>query len=661
MHRSLILGLILLTFSPAYAQQFDGKKAFNHINALAAPEMEGRQSGLEGGRISEDYVAGQFRALGLKPWGPDFYQTFPMLVSSLEHASMEIAKHPFGPIPLTLHEDFYPLTHSGSGTVEAQVVFVGHGIHKPDKGWDDYADTEVNGKIVLIFRGSPPVPDQDWSQESSRNYTVNEAYRRGAAAVLYLQRPYPIHGAAIQEEAYHEKLPMAYIAEHIAHKLCMGTGLDLDAYKEAPRPLATPHVMKLDFQVKRIPDGKARNVIGIVEGADPALKKEYIVVGGHMDHLGPCPNGLIFAGANDNASGTSMVLELARIFSETPPARSLIFATFAAEEQGLLGSKYMVENLPVEKDRIALMVNFEMTAHGTDGVGIGGGEMFPEVWRAFLDSADPSKIRASRSWGGGSDQGPFIDAGIPAFTIWSRGDHLFYHSVEDTIEWVKPEALQAVGMAAEGMIRTFSDWPEPLAEGYAAERYLWTRGCQVDFLGTIKEAELPGYVQGQLWKLPDEELFDLLSRLEGIESPCSLGKTFSDVRNARSGHGFTYLPCLSHESFERLGEKAAPYLDKLGIAFIIDGNVIRRPEGDGEICINDPSADASLHVIRVDGKTDPKPTIEALGVDRCHLDLTDLVTDDGLEIFAFIRNLELDEEAKKKLLGGNLLKWPDHE
>ena len=177
----------------------------------------------------------------------------------------------------------------------------------------------------------------------------------------------------------------------------------------------------------------------------------------------------------------------------------------------------------------------------------------------------------------------------------------------------------------------------------------------------MEEARAPGFVQGKLWKLPHGDLFDLLTRLEEIEPPCSLGKTFSDVRNARSGHGFTYLPCLSRETCERLGEKAAPYLDKLGIAFIIDCNVIRRPQGDDEIRINDPSTDASLHVIRVEGKKDPKPTIDALGVDRCHLDLTDLVTDNGREIFAFIRNLEFDEASKKKLLGGNLLKWPDHE
>jgi hypothetical protein len=660
MQRPLIPCLILVLSSLSFAQDFDGKKAFDHISALAAPEMQGRQSGLNGGRIAEEYVADHFLKLGLAY----IDQSFPMLVSTLEGASMEITKHPFGPIPLTLHEDFYPLTHSGSGMVEAQVVFVGYGISKPDKGWDDYAGMDVSGKIVLIYRGTPPVPDQDWSEESSRNYTVNEAHRRGAAAVLYLQRPYPIHGAAIQEEAYHENLPMAYIAEHIVHKLCMNTGLDLEAYKEAPAPLATPHVMKIDFQVKRIPDGKARNVSTIVEGTDPVLKNEFIVIGGHMDHLGPCPNGLVFAGANDNASGTSMVLELARVFSEKPAARSLLFTAFAAEEQGLLGSKYMVENLLVKRDGVAMMVNFEMTGHGTDGVGIGGGEMFPQVWRAFLESADPSvkeKIQASRSWGGGSDQGPFIDAGIPAFTVWSRGDHHFYHSVEDTIDWIKPEALENVGRAAEGMIRTFADWPEPLADGYAAERFLWARGCHVDFLGTIEEPAAPGFVQGRIWSLPDKDLFELLPELEEIEAPCSTGKSFGDVRGNRSGHGFTYLPCLSRKAFDRLGEKAAPYLDKLGIAFIIDGNAIRRPQGDEEIRINDPSTEASLHVIRVKKGDDPKAIIEKLGVNRCHLDLTDLVTDNGREIFAFIRSLDFDEASKKKLLGGNLLKWPENE
>jgi hypothetical protein len=654
--------------------------------------MEGRQSGLAGGVKAEEYVAEQFRSFGLQPGGDEgsFYQDFPMLVTELRNAVVQIKDNPFAPVLLTLHEDYYPLTHSGSGYVQAEVVFVGHGISKPDKGWDDYGDTDVKGKIVLIFRGSPPVSGQDWGEEYSRTYTVNEAVRRGAKGILFQQGKRIVHGAAVVEEAYHPTIPMAYIAEHVVDKLLHGTGESLDSYRDGlknkPFVLETGCRVRMDFLVERIVDGHTRNVVGILLGGDPARKDEYILVGAHVDHIGKSPGGQVFAGANDNASGTAVVLELARAFSKNPPARSLIFAGFAAEEQGLLGSEYLAQHLSIPKERLALMINYDMAGHGDGSVGVGGGDFFPGPWRSFMETVEEGlkeKIRPTRAWRGGSDQASFIDIDVPVFSIWSRGRHMFYHSVNDSLPWVKGEVIESVGQVSERIIRLFADWPHPLADGFSKERYLLNRGCQVDFSAAWREdgtaliaPQAPGFIQGALWTLvlghesvPSAggprvtELFDCLACMKEIEKPGAKGKSFSDVRGIGSGHAFVYLPCLELDTYLGMGDKAWEYLKLLGLAFVVaDGTAHlprKAPEGipliirltgepDSERALPEwvdeaivvwqgeavdlhaaigPLAEGKgLVVITLPGEVkDPagvKEAVEKLGVHRCHLDLT---------------------------------------
>jgi len=601
--------LVTAPFKP-----FSGARAYQHVKALASPQMEGRQSGLPGALLAESYVAKQFKGWGLKPVGDDggFFQTFPLLVTKIENASMKILDTPFSPIPLTIHEDFYPLTNSGSGDLTGEAAFIGYGISKPDKGWDDYVDADIKGKVAIIVRGKPPLSGQDWSLEYSRNYTVNEAYRRGAAAVLFLQGLYPIHGAAIQEDAYHLNTPMAYIAEHVADKLLIGSGYSFKAYTEAlkaaPKLVNTGHRISLNFSVKKISNGKASNVVAMLPGADPALKNEYIIIGGHLDHLGQCPNGEVFAGANDNASGSSVVLELARAFSESrkPPARSMIFALFAAEEQGLMGSEYMASHLPedIKKEDVVVMINYDMAGHGSGDVGFGGGEIFPLVWRKFMGSMRPGlseKIMMSRAWGGGSDQASFRNEGMPVFSIWSRGNHLFYHTISDVPALVKPEVLGSVGEVSEAAIRYFADWPSTLTGGYHEERRLLGSSCQVDFsaawtgLGesykdwTGPLAKAPVHMHGALWNIGGTflagggfdpglkkisimqatDLFRCIAIMKTVTKPFVLGKTFSNVYRNTAGQAFTLLPCITPSLLFSAGHENSGFLRDLGACFMI--------------------------------------------------------------------------------------------
>ncbi|MFH2000044.1 MAG: M20/M25/M40 family metallo-hydrolase [Planctomycetota bacterium] len=595
----------------APGESFGGERAFAHVKVLAAPEMEGRQSGLPGGDRAEAYAAEEFRQWGLAPAGDDhtYLQTFPLLVTELRSATMALLDTLFSPIELTLHEDFFPLMHSGSGELIGEAVFVGYGVSKPEKGWDDYGQEDMRGKVVILIREHPPVPGQDWSAEYSRDYTVKEAVNRGAAAVLFLQDKNPIHGAAIMESTYNKDLPMAYIAEHVAETLLAGRGETLDTYKEAlkkaPKPLFTGNRLRIRFHVPRIPSGRAANVIGCIPGSDPLLSDEYIVIGGHLDHIGMCPGGFAFAGADDNASGSAVVLELARAFAESPvkPARSLLFALFAAEEQGLLGSEYLAAHLPVEKEKVALMLNFDMEGHGNGKVGFGGSEAFPVVWRSLLASEGEgfsNRLYLSRAWGGGSDQASFSAQDVPAFSIWSQGGHHFYHTVHDIPAYIKPEVLHAVGTVSETAIRFFADWPDPLADRFQKERRMLSAACQVDFssawTGVVAtEEDLSGpvatgsvFVHGALWNLEIPSwldrsqsglqdmdphsaaaLFSRFSKLKPIAPPATVGKDFNDVRRNTGRQQFTLLPCITPRTLGDAGPQGAAFLTQLGAAFLI--------------------------------------------------------------------------------------------
>lgn len=509
-HRGIVTGFTIVTgfafagvlaFSTS-AHAFDASRAKEHIETIAADAFEGRKSGLAGGVMVEEYLAAQFEEYGLEPGGTDetYYQQFPMIVTDEKAAAITLLDGPLGEVPLVLGEDFMMITNSGSGDVEAEAVIVGHGLSKSEWEWDDYKDVDIEGKIALIVRGRPD-NGYDWARYARRDSSMKEAMRRGAAAVVWLPSSHPVNGAAISEASYAPDVPCAYVAERLFRLLLRDTGYSVKSYKEAlkegPTPLATGKRLRFTANVERMENGHARNAIGLVRGTDPVLATEYVVVGGHMDHVGIDGNGTIYNGANDNASGTSVVLELARLFAKNPPRRSMLFMGFAGEEQGLLGSKYFAENPTRSIDDIAAMFNFDMVGHGNGDVGVGGGEFLPDVWRSFardIDSELDSILHAGIAWEGeSSDHAPFRNRGVPVFTTWSAGDHLFYHLFDDDASWINEDALHAVGGTAEKLIGLVANWDDALIPRHRKGRMFLTGALQADFDGTHAESDHAPY------------------------------------------------------------------------------------------------------------------------------------------------------------------------
>ncbi len=712
------LFLLLIGALPAVAGSFDGERAVSTVREIASDGFQGRKSGLEGGRMIEEYVAARFEEWGLTPAGRDGsrFHGFDLLVTEEQGASMTLLDGPHGPVEFPYGDDFALITNSGSGDVTAEVVLVGHGLSDADREWDDYGDVDVEGKIVVILRGNPD-NGFGWGEAATRDSTLHEAVRRGAAGILFSRARNAVNGAAIHDGSYFPDVPMAQASKRILDHLLVGTGWDLKRYqkelKDEPVPFPTGKRLRFRAEVSELAEGRARNVVGMVEGADPVRRSEIVVIGGHMDHVGVNGDGLVYNGANDNGSGTSVVMELARTFAtaDPPPARTLVFVTFAGEEQGLLGSEAFVEDPCLDLDRVVAMLNFDMVGHGDGTVGIGGGEYYPELRAAFgagLDSARADSLTHGRAWGGASsDHGPFRVAGIPVWNVWSAGDHRFYHTVQDESDWVEASVLGSVGRMAEGWIGTLANWPEPLLVEHRDGRSLLQAAIQIDFSGPAADDAPVWVAAGVDWSpaaaFAGEGFLDELADLKrrAADDEISVVHGVDAIRGATSDGKRAAMVGLSVESDAGVAESRRALLQGLDVsiarwsgasppdsattaAFVDAGAVlllstdpdhlvavpegakrcIRFFPGRGESVAEPDSLPRkhTLFVVAVEGSETPDEIaglIDELGWYRVHLDVVPWRSPAGdSPIHAFLEELQAaagrEQRHMAAILGGNL-------
>ena len=477
------------------AEKFSGHRAYAYVEKLCQPEFAGRFTGHPGARRAAEWIGAQFAHWGLAPGGDaaGWLQLYPMIVTEqLARARLSLKDGAFGPVDYQEGDDFTVYINSGSARVTTEVLFAGFGISEPGKGRDDYAGLDARGKIVLIYRGLP-AGEQDWEFANERDYKMRAAAAHGAVGLLMLDRgDWPIRGGTIHEEGYFPGLAACNISKKVARDLFHGTFRDLDSVlRDLPakaNSFALGRTLRLDVQTRRIEPGTGENVVAILHGSDPMLRDEYIVLGGHMDHNGVGKDGHLYAGADDNASGTAVVMELARVLAAMPqrPKRTLIFAGFGGEEQGLRGSKYFAYHPPVPADQIAAMLNFDMEGAGDGGAFMGGRNYLPAVMGAMTSTWSDSllaRTRFGRGWGmGGSDHAHFNEQGIPTIYFSSTGDHPWYHQFEDLPHTLNIASLQSMGDRAIALIETLANWKEPLAlDGLVPGRFFLRHGDQFDW------------------------------------------------------------------------------------------------------------------------------------------------------------------------------------
>jgi hypothetical protein len=463
---------------PAWLRALDSlssERMLADVTTLSSPEFNGRQAGSEDDLRSAQWFARELTSVGLQlplifntpltfPFAQSQKRTLVGIMASMVPTSL------IGPDPVLrtrtadtfvtarLSKDYLPVFDSPSADLQGQIVFVGYGIVDPAQGINDYAGIDVNNRIVLFLRGKP-----DYYQGSiSHAEKVRFARDRGAQAYLTatgpILNPYEVRrGVTGKPSAFYgqlstdQALPGAWISTNLAQSLLAGGGEEINTDRlrtlqeqlnKAPSTRAhqTNHYASLHWKTA-LQDGLLTNVVGLIPGTGP----DAIIIGAHRDHFGR-PAGLWFPGADDNASGTAVVLEVARALGKTGlrPRRTVLFVSFSGEERDLLGSRLYTSRPVVPLGSTKAMINIDHagTGNGRLTVGVTGFEK-TTAQEAGLTAGLADKLDLFGFFPGG-DHVPFKEAGVPTVTVVSGGVHPHFHQPTDTADTINPEILQTV-------------------------------------------------------------------------------------------------------------------------------------------------------------------------------------------------------------------------
>src|SRR6202451_4548452 len=363
-----------------------------HVRFLAHDLLEGRGTGQRGGDIAAEYIATQFAEFGLKPAGDNgsYLQKVPLVgITTLADTQFLLLPKQGAAMNLKPLDEYvaYDQTQQTESDVDADIVYVGYGIEAPEYDWDDYKGVDVRGKVLLMLVNEPPSDDVKFFKGKALTYygrwtyKYEEAARKGAVGVILIHKTemasYPwevVRNSNSGEKSFLQldgspKLQVAsWIQLDVARQLVQDSGLNIDkliqdARSRDFRPIALPVRLKAHM-ISKVRPFTSNNVVAMVPGRDAKLRDEAILYTAHYDHLGirpDMPGDNIYNGADDNATGCGILLELARVFSESAQKtkRSILFAAVTAEEQGLLGSEYLGKHPPIPANKISLDLNFD--------------------------------------------------------------------------------------------------------------------------------------------------------------------------------------------------------------------------------------------------------------------------------------------------------------
>ncbi len=443
--------------------QVSGARMLKDVVHLSGPEFNGRQAGSVDDLRSGFWVADRFKSLGLRPALITTKQLNPVvrewaiaeqvLTTRIQDSpSLELFAGET-PIPARLGPDYLPILDSSSMKVVAPVIFAGYGISDPEHGVDDYTGVNVQQRVVLVLRGKP----DHYSRPVSQADKERVAREKGAAAMLIATGPIqsayetrrglsgaPMGSYSLSKED--RRLAGVWISTALAEAILSAKGRslrDLQAQlngKAEAHSLDTGVVANLSWTSWQT-TAAFYNFMAMVPGHDPKRREETIVIGAHRDHFGR-QGGLLFAGADDNASGTAVLLEVARALSKMKPKRSIVFVSFSGEEQGLLGSRLYVRQPVRPLPATRAMLNVDHAGVGTGRLTVGVTDLPKEtVAKAGKAAGLADKLDLFGFFPGG-DHVPFKEAGVPTVTVVSGGSHPDLHQPTDTADKVKPEILE---------------------------------------------------------------------------------------------------------------------------------------------------------------------------------------------------------------------------
>lgn len=569
----LLLPLLALTLAlPTGADRAAAPFAPDAIRAqiayFASDELKGRGSGEPGNEKAAQFVARAFAKYGLKPLGTDrqrdpnaplngsgYYQPFTFRAGrAVGKTNLLEATRGGKTRKYRAAQEFEPSGISGSGAAEGEVIFVGYGIRAEKLGHDDYAGADVKDKLVLLLAGHPKneqtSPLAEYANLRLKALTAREL---GAKALLVIPPKNsdtldhnPLEFAANSDAG----LPVVRVRRAIAEVWLKEANLSLPAGVGGSAPqaaaglldqwgaaadslpgLARPlglHV-RLNADVKLVEKVSA-NIVGFLEGSDPVLKNEVVVIGAHVDHLGMGgPNSLartsapaIHHGADDNASGAAGVLQLAQYYGRDVEweksglpgnrtllshRRSLLFICFSGEELGLLGSAHYVKNPLVPLDKTVAMLNMDMIGRLRENKLTIIGTGTAKEWNELVDAVNGTAgftLSRNESGFGGSDHQSFYEKGVPVLFFFT-GQHAEYHTPDDTVEKINTEGeARVLKMVAECARRvadapmrpTYQQTAAQTQPGSASRGFRVYFGSRPEYDDVVKGVKLSGVTAG---------------------------------------------------------------------------------------------------------------------------------------------------------------------
>jgi hypothetical protein len=465
------------------------------VTYLASSELKGRGDGSPELRIAADYIAAGFRKNGVKPVGDggNYFQNFRMFRAQLGTGNTLRVEN----TDYVLGTDYVPHYLSPQATAEGDLIFVGYGIAAPRLNFDEVSGVNLRGKIAVVLDTNPragdfdsPFNHVDPADDTLLQTKARNLFKAGAVGMIVVQNPrisnisiadsaatfrpdYPRKDVPMgdMEDLRNPKIPVVFVSEQAARRFIPSLREVQRRIDQTLQPQAVDVGQRatLKVNVQRMPFA-TQNVIGLIEGSDPLLRREVIVVGAHYDHDGEY-QGEIWPGADDNASGTAGLLELAEAFGNgnKAPARSILLCAFAGEEKGELGSQHYADHPLIPLDRVVAMLQMDMIGrneeHGADHLLLLDREAAPQNANSInligsIFSPDLKKTLESVNQQIGlnlkfryddtpenllrrSDQWAFLQKGVPSL-FFHTGDQPDYHRPTDTADKINYSKMEKI-------------------------------------------------------------------------------------------------------------------------------------------------------------------------------------------------------------------------
>lgn len=483
----------------------DGQKAWEHVQYLAADSFQGRKSGTPEYQKAAEYVAEKMKEYGLEPGGTGGTYFQNVKFKNWRNYSPPIRLEMISPQRQTFvpggNMDFFPNSGTGSGIVKGQLVFAGYGIISEKFKWNDYENLDVKGKIVMIIPGAPKFMEKELRKEKSLNQKIITAIEKEAAGILFMNIGDRVRGGRYPQGARKGVCPDGFVVmtafAHLVDKLFYASDMSwrtlVSRTLREKRSFTVPLDVSIEMEAHFIQEEReAPNVLGLLPGKHPQLKDEYIIIGGHLDHLGVGMDGSIYPGADDDASGVAVVLEVARILNlnNFQPDRSIVFAAWAGEELGLIGSRQYTKTPVFPLEKTVVYLNMDMVGTGDNDLIVGGMWEFSDFFNLIkpnLQEKFKDKLRYRIDYRG-SDHSSFISKNVTSLSLRSGeprtgeldDEHPEYHKPGDTAVTIQPELLAQAAAYHIDIITFLSQTQENLLDPIHHVNFLHKNSSVVD-------------------------------------------------------------------------------------------------------------------------------------------------------------------------------------